>query len=69
MRLQRANVVLENDSDYSFDSDDDFKDFKDPYEIFKVEYDDLVDDEKHQANDPQYMKLFRGVLERDALDP
>ena len=34
MRLQRANVVLEVDSDHSFDSEDDFKDFNDAYSVF-----------------------------------
>ena len=37
MRLQRANLVLEapsSDSDFSFDSEDDFKDFHDSYALF-----------------------------------
>lgn len=28
-----------------------------------------MEDEKHFARDPQYLKLFKGVLEHDALDP
>ena len=36
MRLQRANVVLEPESDISSDSEDDFKEFKDSYANFKL---------------------------------
>ena len=35
MRLQRANVVLEPESDISTDSEGDFKEFKDSYANFK----------------------------------
>ena len=37
MRLQRSNLVLEapsSESDFSFDSEDDFKDFEDSYALF-----------------------------------
>ena len=54
MRMQRANVVLEPDASdsLSFDSDDDFKDFRESYELFKSEFDNLVeDDEKHDGSD------------------
>ena len=69
MRLQRTNVVLEPDSDNSFDSEDDFKDFNDAYSLFKEEFDVVLDDDNFDSSDPQQMRLFRGVLERDALDP
>ena len=35
MRLQRANVVLEPESEISTDSEGDFKEFKDSYVNFK----------------------------------
>ena len=70
MRLQRQNIILEPDQDISSqDSEDDFKDFSDAFYLFKEEFDTLVDDESTSISDPQYMKLFQGVLERDALDP
>ena len=70
MRLQRANVLLEPDSDFSqSDSEDDVKDFNDAYYLFKEEFDAVIDDESLENHDPQYMKLFQGVLEKDALDP
>ena len=69
MRMQRHHVVLEPDSEHSFDSEDDFKEFGDAYQIFKAEFNELIEDDKHFARDPQYLKLFRGVLELDALDP
>ena len=34
MRLQRKNVILEPYSDNSYDSEDDFKEFIDSYELF-----------------------------------
>ena len=59
MRLQRANVLLEPDSDFSqSDSEDDVKDFSDAYYLFKEEFDAVIDDESLENHDPQYMKLF-----------
>ena len=55
MRMQRANVILEADSDsncLSLDSDDDLKDFRESYKMFKGDFDNLVeDDEKHNGQD------------------
>ena len=69
MRLQRRNMVLEPDSERSEDSEDDFKDYLEAYKLFKEDFDDLVDSEGHDPSDVQHMKLFRGVLEKDALNP
>ena len=69
MRLQRRNVVLEPDSDPSQDSEDDFKGYLEAYKHFKEDFEDLVDSEGHDPSDVQHMKLFRGVLERGALNP
>ena len=69
MRLQRRNIVLEPVSDRSDDSEEDFKDYAYAYKLFKDDFDDVVDDEGHDPTDVQHMKLFRGVLEKDALDP
>ena len=46
MRLQRDNLVIEapsSDSDFSFDSEDDFKDFHDSYALFQECFDEAVD--------------------------
>jgi len=44
MRLQKHNIVLEPDSDFSFDSEDDFKEFKDSYALFQLEFDEMLED-------------------------
>ena len=58
------------------DSEDDLKDFGDIYAQFKQQFEDaLADDEKsgtkswYDSSDLQSMRLFRGVLDKDALDP
>ena len=62
-------MVLEPVSDRSDDSEEDFKDYIEAYRHFKDDFDDLVDDEGNDPSDVQQMKLFRGVLEKDGLDP
>ena len=52
MRLQRANVVLEPDSDMSFDSEDDMKNFENTYSMFKEEFNDLIDNDSYDTSDP-----------------
>lgn len=52
LRLQRSNVILEPDSDFSqSNSEDDVKQFSQAYHLFKEEFEDLVEDDLQDTMD------------------